>query len=157
MTQLQVIAIPSDRLERIRHDQRDDLGNPVTSRTALGWEPLRCCLRVASVGEAIALISYEPFAHRSPWSEAGPVFVHLAECSGYSTPAELPAALRTGPRVLRTYAADGSLAYEDIMLVADGVDLEPALAELLARPDVARVHVRAHLSQCFTYEVRPAD
>ena len=157
MTELRVIAIPSDRLERLRREQRDDLGNPVTARAALGWEPLRCCLRVAAVGEAIALISYEPFAHRSPWSEAGPVFVHLDECAGYRTPAQLPTELRTGPRVLRTYAADGSLDYEDITLVEDGVDLEPALTELLARPDVARVHVRAHLSQCFTYEVRATD
>jgi len=50
---------------------------------------------------------------------------------------------------------DGSLDYADITRVPEGEDVEPALRDLLGRPAVARVHVRADTSQCFTYEVVP--
>ncbi|HEU5006700.1 MAG TPA: DUF1203 domain-containing protein [Jatrophihabitantaceae bacterium] len=53
--------------------------------------------------------------------------------------------------------ADGSLDYDDITLAPEGADLEPLLRELLSRPQVARVHVRTVLPQCFLYEVRAQD
>jgi hypothetical protein len=154
MSELNTIAIDANRLESMRHAGKDEHGNDFVARPAEGWEPTRCCLRTAAPGEAIALISYSPFTRQSPWAEAGPVFVHAEACAGYETPGQLPAELRTGPRILRTYYDDESLDYDDITFVAEGADVEPALRGLLARPKVAAVHVRAHLSQCFIYEVR---
>jgi hypothetical protein len=154
MTELHVTAIPADRLTALRSRDADDLGNRIEPIVAEGDEPLRCCLRHAEPGEAIALISYAPFATRSPWTEVGPVFVHADECAGYPATDALPDELRTGPRVLRTYSADGSLDYDDITLAPAGADLEPLLRELLERPQVTRVHVRSVLPQCFHYEVR---
>ena len=81
---------------------RDESGNPLVALAAEGWKPLRCCLSLASADESIALISYSPFTVRSSWAETGPVFTHSRACPGYGTPDVLPAALRTGPRVLRT-------------------------------------------------------
>jgi hypothetical protein len=156
MNQLRVVPIPSERLATIRTSGQDHLDNPLAEWVAHGWEPLRCCLRTSRAGESLALIAYSPFADRSAWSEVGPVFIHLRECAGYDRPGELPDDLRTGPRVLRTYHPDGSIAYEDIISVAPGEDIEPALTNLLSRPHIAWVHVRAQLSQCFTYEVRRA-
>jgi len=157
MTELHVAAIPADRLAELRGRNRDDLDNPIESEVAEGGEPLRCCLRRAQPGEPISVVSYSPFTTRSQWTEVGPVFVHSAECGGYPTPQQLPDELRTGPRVLRTYHADGSLDYDDITLAPEGADLEPLLRELLSRPQVAHVHVRTVLPQCFHYEVRAQD
>jgi hypothetical protein len=84
------------------------------------------------------------------------VFVHTAGCPGHDDPARLPQRLRTGPRILRTYHADGSMDYPDITLVPEGEDIEPALTDLLSRPGVEFVHVRSSMAQCFTYEVRSA-
>ena len=98
---------------------------------------------VVAAGEAIALISYSPFGTRSPWSETGPVYIHPADCAGYHANGELPDGMRTGPKVLRTYHADGTLHYDHITLVADGVDLETPIRSLLAVDDVPTVHVRA--------------
>jgi hypothetical protein len=153
MTTLHVKAIDPERLTAIRRDGHDESGNPVTPFPACGWEPLRCCLTRADVGDPITLISYSPFTVRSPWAETGPVFIHVEPCSGYRTPHELPAALRTGPRVLRTYHGDGSLDYDDITVIDDGDDIEAALLDLLSRPAVDVVHVRALAPQCFTYAV----
>lgn len=155
MTTFTVTPIDPARLAAMRAAGRDEHGNPFTAYPALGWEPLRCCLRRAESGESIALISYAPFRTVSPWAEVGPVYVHAAECSGF-TGDGLPEQLRTGPRILRTYRADETLDYEHIELVPEGEDLEPALRKLLAIPEVAIVHVRPMITQCFLYSVSRA-
>ncbi|MGC4110407.1 MAG: DUF1203 domain-containing protein [Nocardioides sp.] len=149
---LTVHAIDPARLDAVRTAGEDGFGNPLTPYPASGsGEPLRCCLRFATPGEQIALISYAPFTEVSPWREVGPVYVHAARCEGFSD-ARLPAQLSRGPRVLRTYRADGSMNYEHNTLV-DDEDLAPALDRLLDQPDVATVHVRTALPQCFLYAV----
>jgi hypothetical protein len=153
MTDFTVHPIDTDRLAAIRAAGRDEGGNPLAGFAAAGWEPLRCCLRLASPEEQVALISYRPFVEASVWAETGPVFIHLDACGGYAGDAGLPASLRTGPRVLRPYDAAGALAYDHIELVPDGVDIEPALRKILGEPSVELVHVRAALAQCFTYAV----
>jgi hypothetical protein len=153
MAKLHVSAIDPLRLDRIRLTRRDESDNPVTPVPAAGWEPLRCCLALAGAGDPILLISYSPFTHRSPWAEVGPVFVHAQPCGGYPATDELPEHLRTGPRILRTYHADGSLDYDDITVVDRGEDIEEHLVDLLSRPAVDTVHVRALAAQCFTYAV----
>jgi hypothetical protein len=154
MTTLHVSGIDPGRLDAIRAEGQDEAGNRLAPFPAEGWEPLRCCLTLATAAESVLLISYSPFTVRSPWTEAGPVFIHAQRCAGYPAPDTLPEQLRTGPRVLRTYHADGSLDYADITVVDDGDDIEKPLLDLLGRPAVETVHVRALVAQCFTYEVR---
>ena len=48
--------IDPDRLNRMRNAGADEFGNPWRTRTAKGWEPLRCCLRTAEKGVDIALM-----------------------------------------------------------------------------------------------------
>lgn len=152
-----VSAIDPVRLAAIRERGMDGDGNPVVAFPAEGWEPLRCFLTIAEPGHPIALIAYSPLTTRSPWTETGPVFICATECAGYSAVTELPARQRTGPKILRTYRADGSLNYEHITLVGKGDDIEVPLAGLLDQPDVAFVHVRALLAQCFAYSVSAND
>jgi hypothetical protein len=149
---LTVHAIDPARLDGVRRAGEDGWGNPFTAYAATGeGEPLRCCLRFARAGEGIALISFAPFTDASPWREVGPVYVHARRCEGHAG-LGLPDELRHGPRVLRTYRADGSMDYDHNTLVGDE-DLEPVLDRLLAEPDVATVHVRTVLPQCFLYAV----
>jgi len=147
-----VHAIDPARLDAVRERGVDDFGNPVAPYAASGsGEPLRCCLRFARAGEPIALISWAPFTEVSPWREVGPVYVHADACPGFAGD-RLPPELAEGPRVLRTYAPDGSMNYAHLTLVEDG-DLTPVIDRLLAEPDVATVHVRTVLPQCFLYAV----
>jgi hypothetical protein len=149
---LSVHPIDPARLDGVRAAGEDGFGNPVTAYAASGsGEPLRCCLRFARAGESIALISYAPFEAVSPWREVGPAYIHADHCEGYAD-RSLPEELRRGPRVLRTYRADGSMSYEHNTLVGEE-DLEPVLDRLLDHPDVATVHVRTVLPQCFLYAV----
>jgi Protein of unknown function (DUF1203) len=149
---LTVHPIEPARLDGVRRARDDGFGNAFTPYDATGdGEPLRCCLRFARADESIALISFAPFTEPSPWREVGPVYVHAERCEGYAD-GELPEELRRGPRVLRTYRPDGSMNYPHNTLVGEE-DLEPVLDRLLAKPDVATVHVRTLLPQCFLYAV----
>jgi hypothetical protein len=155
-TQLQqtltVHSADAGRLDAVRLAGVDEQGNPFTPYPASGdGEPLRCCLRYARPGEQIALISWAPFTALSPWREVGPVYVHASRCEGYDGDA-LPPELDRGPRVLRTYRADGSMNYAHNTLVDDEA-LAPVIDRLLDEPDVATVHVRTVLPQCFLYAV----
>jgi hypothetical protein len=152
MTSFRAVPIDPTRLATMRAQGHDEHGNPFTAFDAVGWEPLRCCLRLPSPGEPIALISYAPFTRTSPWREVGPVYVHAQACAGFGGDA-LPEQLRTGPRVLRTYRSDGTLDYDHIAVVDDGEDIEPALRKMLDVPEVPTVHVRAFATQCFLYAV----
>ena len=151
--QLTVHAISPERLDLVRAAGTDGYHNPLRPFAATGaGEPLRCCLRFARDGEDVALISFAPFEHASVWTEVGPVYVHAKACAGYGPTEGLPAELSRGPRVLRTYRADDTMNYEHNTLVGDE-DLGPALDRLLSLPDVATVHVRTVLPQCFLYAV----
>jgi hypothetical protein len=149
---LTVHPIEPVRLDAVRRAGDDGFGNPFTPYDAAGeGEPLRCCLRFARAGESIALISFAPFTEPSPWREVGPVYVHAERCEGCAE-RWLPEELGRGPRVLRTYRSDGSMNYDHNTLVGEE-DLEPVLDRLLGEPDVATVHVRTVLPQCFLYAV----
>jgi hypothetical protein len=149
---LTVHPIDPSRLDAVRRAGTDGWGSAFSPYAATGaGEPLRCCLRFARAGESIALISFAPFTEASVWREVGPVYVHAERCEGYGD-RWLPDELRRGPRVLRTYRADGTMNYEHNTLVGDE-DLEPFLDALLDEPDVATVHVRTVLPQCFLYAV----
>ncbi|HEX3221079.1 MAG TPA: DUF1203 domain-containing protein [Nocardioides sp.] len=140
------------RLDAVREAGEDGFGNAFTPFAAAGeGEPLRCCLRFAEPAERIALISWAPFTAVSPWREVGPVYVHAERCAGYDG-AGLPPELSQGPRVLRTYRADGSMNY-DFNTLVEHAALAPHLERLLSEPEVATVHVRTVLPQCFLYAV----
>lgn len=153
-TSLLVHAIDPSRLDMVRATGTDGHGNQLRPFSATGQgEPLRCCLRYAEPGEQITLISYAPFDHPSVWREVGPVYIHAARCEGYTQTGRLPAQLRTGPRVLRTYRADDTMNYEHNTVVTEQADLQPIIERLLGEPDVTTVHVRTLAPQCFLYAV----
>src|SRR5262249_55848008 len=150
---LHVHPIAEARLDAMREQGHDEHGNTWAPHPAIGWEPLRCCLHLATEGESIVLISYAPLTTASAWTEVGPIYVHAQQCAGYTTPDDLPTQLRTGPRVLRGYDEDGTLLYDHVTVVDEGVDLAAPIRELLASDAVDTVHVRALATQCFTYAV----
>src|SRR5688500_16816008 len=72
--------LPTDYLERVRHQGTDALGQPVKRVRASGGEPCRDVLRRARPGEELLLASFSPFTQVGPYKEYGPVFL-LADAS----------------------------------------------------------------------------
>jgi Protein of unknown function (DUF1203) len=145
--------IPPDELQEIRTAGLDEAGNELTARTdAEGGSPLRCCLRDSSPGERVLLIAYTPPGTSGTYAERGPVFIHSDPCDGYLTPHRYPPGLRGRQQVVRAYDQCGRIA--DGVLAADGDHAETVIHELLARPDVALVHVRNVGYGCYNFAVR---
>ena len=165
-TGFEVRAIVPDVLAELR--VTDDAGNaPVLLTDAEGGSPLRCCLRRIRPGEQVALVSYAPLrrwaretgAQPGPYDEVGPIFIHPDDCEG-ADGTGYPAPLASGARVLRAYSADGRILGGRLVgpdQSGSPVPVESALAEMLADPAVALVHVRAVEFGCFILEVRRAQ
>jgi hypothetical protein len=156
MSDVRFTPIDPDRLAAMRTAGEDEFGNPWTPFPAEGWEPLRCCLRPATDGEPIVLITYSPWTAPSPWMEAGPVFVHASRCAGYGTTGRYPDALGDGRRMINPFDHAGARAYDHITFVETGDDHEAAVRKVLAEPSVAFVHVRSASAGCLMFEARPA-
>jgi hypothetical protein len=155
MSDVRFLPIAAGRLAAMRSAGQDEFGNPWAPFPAQGWEPLRCCLRGSAAGERIALITYSPWVRRSPWMEAGPVFVHAGACAGYGTTGVYPAAFLGSRRWLNPFDHTGARAYDHITFLAADEDHDAAVRALLARPEVAFVHVRSAAAGCLMFEARP--
>jgi hypothetical protein len=165
VTEVQVRAIPADVLNQLR--VTDDVGRPMAPFIdAQGGSPLRCCLRRIRSGERVALVSYAPLrrwarqtgARPGAYDEIGPVFIHATQCPGPDGTG-FPAELTGAHRVLRAYSAGGQILGGRLASATELADPQAAgsvLAEVLADPAVAVVHVRAVEYGCFAFEARRA-
>lgn len=146
-------AIPARELREIRTAGRDEAGNRLTSQADTeGGNPLRCCLRETRPGEQVLFIAYTPPGTVGAYAERGPVFIHAEPCDGYATSDRYPPELSHRQQVVRAYGQDGRIA--DGMLAADGVHALAVIQEMLARPDVALVHLRNVGYGCYNFAVR---
>jgi hypothetical protein len=75
----------------------------------------------------------------------------------------MPAMRRAGTQaggmsalLLNPFDHTGARAYRHITFVEPGDDYPAAVEQVMAQPDVAYLHVRSAVAQCFTFEVRPA-
>jgi hypothetical protein len=109
--------------------------------------PCRRCLTDAEPGEAVLLVSYDPWTVASPYRQPGPVFVHEDTCPTASVP-ELPEQQRRRLLSVRAFDADG-LARQ--AFVAPGSDLD--LDRVLADPQVSFVHLHNAGPGCFAARV----
>jgi hypothetical protein len=146
----QIHAISDEILTGVRASGRDVSGHPVEPAVATGGEPLRCCLRDARPGEDLILFGYEPPLPASPYREIGAVFAHAAACPG-GPAAGYPAEFRGRRQVLRAYDARGWI--HPAPRVDDGSDPEAAIAEILADPDVDRIHSRNVAYGCYMFAI----
>jgi Protein of unknown function (DUF1203) len=146
--------IPAGELGKIRAAGVDEAGNKLTPQAdPEGGDPLRCCLRETRPGEQVLLIAYTPPGTAGAYAERGPVFIHADPCEGYTTPDRYPPGLSHRQQVVRAYDQDGQIA--DGILAGDGEQALAVIQQLLARPDVALVHLRNVGYGCYNFTVRP--
>jgi hypothetical protein len=111
--------------------------------------PCRHCLRWAQLGERMILFPFAAVAPGRPYSESGPIFVHLEACERYAAAHEFPADFRKG-RVIRAYNSQHEIIAAE---VANGEGPEPVIERFLQKPETAFVHVRSASRGCYTMEI----
>jgi Protein of unknown function (DUF1203) len=145
--------IPPGELEKIRAAGIDEAGNRLIPQVDTeGGNPLRCCLRETRPGERVLLIAYTPPGTSGPYAERGPLFIHPDPCGGYPSPHLYPPELSHRQQVVRAYDHHGRIA--DGVLADDGERATEVIHQMLARPDVALVHLRNVGYGCYNCAVR---
>lgn len=152
MNTLKVSGIPTHRAQALRAGGVDAHGLPPLIRRSEGpGNPCRHCLSLIAPGEPKLVLAYRPFEAPQPYAETGPIFLHAHECPRYEGE-QLPAWFRfLQPALVRGYDAADWIVYESAEVVP-GEDLDAACRRILAREDVAYVHVRSKFN-CFQCRV----
>ena len=148
-------GMPSELAAAYRGGAPDANGQVPERRVSDGdGVPCRHCLGNVEKGEAYLVLAYRPFPAPQPYAELGPVFIHAEECPAYSPEEGLPERERRGKsgRILRGYGRDDRIVYGTGVVVGNG-EIESHAAAILARPDVAYVHMRSATNNCFTLRI----
>ncbi|EHR59224.1 DUF1203 domain-containing protein [Saccharomonospora cyanea] len=128
-------------------------GHPAWREVPTEAAPCRVCLDAIEPGrEALIAFTYDPFREREDVPLPGPVFVHERRCEPYAEPGVYPARLGRSGLLLNCYGDGRRLVLAHRVAHADA---EPALDELLARPDVDYIHVRSATAGCYLCTALP--
>ena len=116
--------------------------------------PCRHCLGYVAAGEPYLILAYRPFPAAQPYAEVGPVFLHAEACPAYSPAEGLPPRERNAAsgRILRGYGANDRIVYGTGIVVGND-RIEEEAAAILARDDVAYVHMRSATNNCFSLRI----
>lgn len=154
MVEYRVVALSQHTADRVRKTRASPgYGHPAHVEMATGYGPCRLCLRVFREGEEERLLfTYNPFPKGAGLPCPGPVFVHEAPCPRYEGPG-FPPGLFGLPLTLEGYDETGST----LLRAEVSGDPEDAVQEVLARPQVAHVHIRNTKAGCFIGRIERAD
>jgi hypothetical protein len=150
MPPLNFTAMPTEHAHALQSGGVDAYGRqPETMVSPGGGMPCRHCLEHITEGEDLLVVAYRPFPELQPYAETGPIFLHAKACPRYAATEVLPPILTTSPDfILRGYGSDDRIVYG-----TGGVTLQEKIVsraeELLARADVAYVHVRSARNNCY--------
>jgi hypothetical protein len=116
--------------------------------------PCRRCLRDAEPGEAVFLLSYDPFDSdaATPYRQPGPIFVHAEPCAHELSDA-LPDQLTRRLLSVRAFD-DGHLMLGGVVI--DGAKLQETSERLLQDDDVSYLHVHNAAPGCFAARIERA-
>lgn len=113
--------------------------------------PCRHCLNLIADGDDMLVLSHRPFPRQQPYAESGPIFLHAQACERYVA-STLPAwFVHLQPALVRGYDVNDWIVY-DTGRVMPGTELAAACTAILARPEVAYVHIRSKFN-CFQCRV----
>jgi hypothetical protein len=147
-------GMPSHLAAALRAGAPDANGQTPERRISDGdGVPCRHCLGMVEKDEPYLTLAYRPFPEPQPYAEVGPVFIHAESCETYKTHEKLPERERVGPgRILRGYGNDNRIVY-GTGIVVKNEEIEEKAEAILAREDVAYVHMRSATNNCFTLRI----
>ena len=157
MPGLKFQPIPTDPVRAYQAGGADSNGHvPERHVSDGGGVPCRHCLTEVAAGESYLILAHRPFPAPQPYAEQGPIFLHAEPCDACPAEAEIPAMfLAMETLIVRGYGADDRIKYGAGQVVETGRLTETAAA-LLAREDVAYLHVRSARNNCFQCRVERA-
>lgn len=150
MSNIRYEAIPTEDARHYQSGGADAYGMTPERRISDGdGVPCRHCLDFVAKGDAYLILAHRPFPALQPYAETGPIFIHAEACARYEDETRQPPVLKSSPDyILRGYGADDRIVY-GTGAVTPLEQMEKRAEELLARNDIAYVHVRSARNNCY--------
>lgn len=143
-------ALPTAEVRALQGGGLDANGLPPEHHICDGdGNPCRHCLTEIAAGKPMLILAWRPFPEPQPYAELGPIFLHAERCQRYDAGGEVPPMFLAWERLLlRGYNAAHRIVYGTGRTVATR-ELAAAAEELLARPELAYLHVRSARNGCY--------
>ena len=143
-------ALPTEAVRALQAGSPDAYGMKPERKISDGdGVPCRHCLENVDAGEAYLVLAYRPFPQLQPYAETGPIFLHARRCERAAETDMLPELFgRTAAYIVRGYDAGDRIIYGTGAVVPTA-DIPGRAAELLARGDVAYLHMRSAKNNCY--------
>ena len=142
-------ALPTEAVRALQRGGSDAYGcTPERNVSDGNGVPCRHCMRNVAAGEPYLVLAYRPFPELQPYAETGPIFLHAAECERGPSGTQPPEMLASPDYIVRGYGADDRIVYGTGAVVPTAKIAGRAEA-LLARDDIAYVHVRSARNNCY--------
>ncbi|MDB9706932.1 DUF1203 domain-containing protein [Porticoccaceae bacterium] len=154
MPKLKFIPLPTNKVRRIQRGSVDANGQ-IPERQSKGGGPCRHCLQPIGQNEEMPIVGYCPFPEPQPYAETGPTFLHAKQCSAYQNIYEIPAMFSLDSdslMIISGYGDNNRIQYSAAAVVPIG-ELEDRCETLLNEDDVAYLHVRYGLTNCYQFRV----
>ena len=154
---IKYVAMPTEETRAFQGGAPDAYGLPPECQVSDGdGVPCRHCLQDVAAGEDYLVLAYRPFPGLQPYAETGPIFLHATPCARADDNSATPLMLaRRKAHLVKGYSAEDRIVYGTGKIVAS-TELDIAAAEILERDDVAYVHVRSSVNNCFTCRIERA-
>jgi hypothetical protein len=149
MHPIRFTALPTPDVRVVQAGGHDANGLPPERAISDGdGNPCRHCLTEIAAGQPMLVLAWRPFPRAHPYAEVGPIFLHAGACPRWEG-LGVPAMFLAWERLLtRGYGPDDRIVYGTGQIVATS-QLPDAAGMVLARPDVAYLHVRSAANNCY--------
>jgi len=154
MTSIKYAAMPTHEARGFQAGAPDAYGRiPERHISSGSGVPCRHCLRDVAEGQAYLILAYRPFPELQPYAETGPIFLHTDPCERSPDQGETPTMLlKRAAHLIKGYGPDDRIVYGTGKIVTSP-QLSSSAAAILAREDVAYVHVRSAVNNCYTCRI----
>ncbi|WP_425087937.1 DUF1203 domain-containing protein [Stappia sp.] len=157
MAALRFLALDTDTVRRYQAGGPDANGQtPERATSSGGGLPCRHCLRQIPEGAPYLILAHRPFPQAQPYAEIGPIFLCAEPCERHPDSDTLPEMFAGMDRlIMRGYGHDQRIVYGTGDLV-DTSQIEARAEGLLARDDIAFVHLRSARNNCYQGRIERA-
>jgi hypothetical protein len=156
MTGLKFVALATETTRALQAGNPDANGRTPERQISDGsGVPCRHCLSDVAAGEPFLILAHRPFPDAQPYAETGPIFLHAEPCERHGERAEVPALFRSRAQALvRGYGKDDRIVYGTGQVVPSA-KIGAVARDLLARPEVAYLHLRSASNNCYQCRIEP--
>jgi hypothetical protein len=116
--------------------------------------PCRVSLEDADIGDSLLLLNYEHQAADSPYRASHAIYVREGAREAHPAVGEVPRQLRSRLLSVRAYDEAGMMVVAEVV---EGAALEGVIDVMLARPEIAYLHLHNAKPGCYAARVDRAD